>query len=226
MPANALRAISIVFLPLVLSAIASPAGADDPQIQTTKKGETEKVTFSSVKLVRTFLYRPSPEKSENWQICVSRGAIDPDLRIKTCTAVIKSGVSTASQLVVLYNSRGVAWQVKGDFDRAIADYDVSLSYDPKFAPGYKNRCRAYISKADIDSATRDCEVAVDLIEESQRRLDEMMKQKCFIRLLGQGGRSNCPIDEGPVQVPVPKLLRQLWYRRAGLGGSRALLGHA
>jgi tetratricopeptide (TPR) repeat protein len=38
-----------------------------------------------------------------------------------------------------YNNRGIAYKVKGGYDRAIADYDMAVILVPKFALAYNNR---------------------------------------------------------------------------------------
>jgi len=66
---------------------------------------------------------------------------DLDLQIKGCTSLIESGQWSGKYLAFAYNNRGNAYKVKGDFDRAIADYLEAIRLDPKyaFAPGRKNR---------------------------------------------------------------------------------------
>ena len=54
-----------------------------------------------------------------------------------------------------YISRGFAYNEKGDYDQAIADYDQALLLKPKDAVAYNNRGAAYNEKGDYDQAIAD-----------------------------------------------------------------------
>jgi len=51
-----------------------------------------------------------------------------------------------------YNNRGNTWYRKGDFDRAIADYNQAIQLDPKYGAAYVNRGSALGAKGDLDRA--------------------------------------------------------------------------
>uniref|UniRef100_UPI000B1E57A9 tetratricopeptide repeat protein n=1 Tax=Bradyrhizobium tropiciagri TaxID=312253 RepID=UPI000B1E57A9 len=61
-----------------------------------------------------------------------------------------------------YLNRGYAYQVKGDPDRAIADYDRVISLNPKYALAYYNRSLLYRTKGDLDRVIADCSAAIAL----------------------------------------------------------------
>jgi tetratricopeptide (TPR) repeat protein len=50
---------------------------------------------------------------------------------------------------------GNAWRNKGDFDRAIADYNQALTINPQDAEAYNNRGNAWRNKGDFDRAIAD-----------------------------------------------------------------------
>jgi tetratricopeptide (TPR) repeat protein len=76
---------------------------------------------------------------------------DHDLRIKGCSAIIERDPKD----VVSYYNRGAAHGLKGDVDRAIADYTKAIVLNPNYAPAYNSRGRAYASKGDYIRAVDD-----------------------------------------------------------------------
>jgi tetratricopeptide (TPR) repeat protein len=61
----------------------------------------------------------------------------------------------------LYN-RGMCWNLKKDYDKAIADFDRSLQINPKFPAGYHNRGVAWQAKGDLDKAMADYARALNI----------------------------------------------------------------
>jgi len=70
---------------------------------------------------------------------------DLDLQIKGCTSLIESGRWSEKYLAFAYHDRGTAYQAKGDFDRAIADYIEAIRLDQKYAFAHNNRGNAHHS---------------------------------------------------------------------------------
>ena len=62
----------------------------------------------------------------------------------TCLAQNPRAVSASS-----YLERGNEWQRKGELDRAIADFNIAIAFDPNFAGAYLNRGLAYQSKGNF-----------------------------------------------------------------------------
>jgi lipoprotein NlpI len=79
----------------------------------------------------------------------------PDLAIQHCTRAIDSGRLSGDTLAKMHYNRGIEWAAKGDYDRAIADYDAALRASPKFADAYYNRGNAWGLKGDPDRAITD-----------------------------------------------------------------------
>src|SRR5262245_60474368 len=69
---------------------------------------------------------------------------DHGRRIKRCSVMSERNPHD----VVGYYSRGEAYALKGEVDRAIADYANAIVSDPNYAPAYNGRGRAYVSKGD------------------------------------------------------------------------------
>ena len=62
---------------------------------------------------------------------------------------------SAANRAVAYNNRGLAYQAKGDNDRALIDYNEAIRIDPKFPAAYFNRGAVYQAKGNNDLASHD-----------------------------------------------------------------------
>ena len=60
------------------------------------------------------------------------------------------------------DNRANAHRVKGDNDRAIADYTDAIRLDPNFVTAYYNRGVTYRAKGDSDRAIADYTAAITL----------------------------------------------------------------
>jgi tetratricopeptide (TPR) repeat protein len=83
-------------------------------------------------------------------------------RLDGCSAVIKGGREKGDKLAEIFNHRGVAYRLKGDHDRAIADYAQAIRLNPKFGAAFNNRGVAYDYKGDFDRAIADFDQAIKL----------------------------------------------------------------
>jgi tetratricopeptide (TPR) repeat protein len=84
-----------------------------------------------------------------------RGHIDPDRAIHHCTRAIRSGKLSQEDLAITYNNRGSVYDDKGQYDRAIQDYDQAVRLDPNYANAYNNRGIAYANKGQYDRAIQE-----------------------------------------------------------------------
>src|SRR5215471_2031145 len=66
----------------------------------------------------------------NIELCNGVDRTVPDIQIGGCTALIESGKGTPPTLVIAYNNRGNAYSAKGEYDRAVQDYDQSIKLIP------------------------------------------------------------------------------------------------
>jgi len=94
----------------------------------------------------------------------------PDLALARCTRAIQSGELPEPSLVVTLNNRGNAYQNKGDYARAIADYDQAIRLNSDSALLFYNRGRAYQHRGDYERAIQDYEQAIRLDPTSARAI--------------------------------------------------------
>jgi tetratricopeptide (TPR) repeat protein len=98
-------------------------------------------------------------RQENLNKCRS---VDPDVKITGCTALIQAGQDTTENLSAIYNNRGTAYDDKGDYDRAIKDFNEAIHLDPNAERAYYGRGYAYKKKGDYDRAIQDFNEAIHL----------------------------------------------------------------
>ncbi len=71
-----------------------------------------------------------------WATCTGNPEIEWDLQIKSCSALIESGAETKENQAIAYYNRGLAYENKDDYARAIADYSDAIRLDPNDADAY------------------------------------------------------------------------------------------
>ncbi len=103
---------------------------------------------------------PTGRVADAWKDC-EQGE-DRDLSIKGCTEFITKGDQTKQNLAVAYHNRGNGYGLKGEFDRAIADYTKAIELDPKYAHAYYGRGVAYGLKGEFDRAIADYTKAIEI----------------------------------------------------------------
>ena len=87
---------------------------------------------------------------------------ETDLAVGHITRCIAEGNLTADRLAKAYITRGKAYGRKGDYDRAIQDFDDAIRLDPAYAKAYYNRGVAYGRKGDLGRALRDFDETIRL----------------------------------------------------------------
>lgn len=102
------------------------------------------------------------QPSQNWEWCSGRGGPTLDQRTSACSAIIESSSETRENLARAYGNRGVAYDNKGEYDRAGRDYDQSVRLDPTSASGHRFRGNAYKLKNDYDRAIAEYNEAISL----------------------------------------------------------------
>lgn len=102
------------------------------------------------------------QTAQERQWCDSDDEATINQRIDGCSAIIKAGRERGEKLAEAFTNRGVAYRLKGEYDRAIQDYGQAIRLNPKFAAAYNNRGVAYDNKGDYDQAIVDYDQAIKL----------------------------------------------------------------
>jgi lipoprotein NlpI len=83
-----------------------------------------------------------------------------DLAIAGCTRIIEDAKQKPKARGVAFYNRGNAYVLKGDHDKAVADFDEALKLEPKNASIYNNRGNARNDKGESDAAMADFDAAI------------------------------------------------------------------
>jgi lipoprotein NlpI len=108
--------------------------------------------------------------SEDFSVCAGNDGTADD-RIAACTRAVASEQLSQEKLAKTFHSRGVEWIGKGDYDRAIADYDEAIRLDPQDPLAYYNRGVAWHGKHDYDRAIADYDQAIRLNPQDPQAYD-------------------------------------------------------
>ena len=113
--------------------------------------------FAALMVVSPAAAQQSP--AQTW--CYGNDSAD-DQTIAGCTRVIQSGRENQRDLASAYFNRGLAYGHKGDFDRAIRDFDQAIKINPNYPDALNNRGLAYISQGQFDRAIQDFDQVLKL----------------------------------------------------------------
>jgi tetratricopeptide (TPR) repeat protein len=126
-----------------------------------------------------------PAAADDREICKNASG---DAAIAACTRAIESKKYAKKKfkrtLSLLYANRGVEYEIKKEFDKAVADHDESIKVDPKNWAAYNDRGNAYAGKHDCDHAIADYDEAVKSI----RNMPRLLQSRSGETQQGQHGR--------------------------------------
>ena len=112
----------------------------------------------------------------------SRGQFDEAIRLYG--QAIAAGGLSADNLATIYNNRGIAYWSKGDFDKAIADYDAAIRIRPNYVAAYHNRAMANNDKGRSDQAIADYDTAIRLQPDDAFAYENRGRAKLHVGQLG------------------------------------------
>jgi tetratricopeptide (TPR) repeat protein len=106
------------------------------------------------------------EPDPDWQACSipnPKAASEIAAKIAGCTRVLdRNGNQTTHRRAIALANRGLAYQNKGDVDRAIADFSEAIRIDPEFPNWRYARGIEYANKGEFDRAVADFSEAIRL----------------------------------------------------------------
>lgn len=101
-------------------------------------------------------------RDENAMRCALAGN-NPDLAIGACTALIRAGQATDTELSPAFFARAAAYDAQQQYDRAIPDYGQAIRLDPNHAASaYSARGLDYFRRGDSARAIQDFDEAIRL----------------------------------------------------------------
>jgi tetratricopeptide (TPR) repeat protein len=102
----------------------------------------------------------SDQTLREWDECTGRDGPIPDLIIEGCSAIIQLGRESPRQLATAFNNRGFAHKLKGEYDRALQDYNQAIRLNHNNANAYNNRGMIYKIRGEYDRAIEDYSEAI------------------------------------------------------------------
>jgi tetratricopeptide (TPR) repeat protein len=103
------------------------------------------------------------------------GGGSPDSRIAACTALVQQGSAVQYNFAQIYNSRGVAFAAKGQFELAILDFNSAIAINPNLAIAYSNRGSAYEAQGVVGLALDQYRKAIEI----DPNLRQAYNNRCF-----------------------------------------------
>jgi tetratricopeptide (TPR) repeat protein len=98
--------------------------------------------------------------ADDWADCDQQAELDRT--VSGCSNIIGAARDGPQKLALAYVNRGLAYLVKGDYDRALADETKAIELNPQLADAYVNRGSASGSKGDYDREIADETKAIEL----------------------------------------------------------------
>lgn len=87
---------------------------------------------------------------------------DPDTLIRGCSAIIRSGRETPENLARAHFNRGRAWSDRGEYARAMQDFDEAIKLDPNYPDALNSRALAWRGLGQNERAMADFDLAIKL----------------------------------------------------------------
>jgi tetratricopeptide (TPR) repeat protein len=154
----------------------------------------------------------SAATADDSELCV-RGS--GDAAISACTRAIDSGRFDRHNLAIIYSNRGLQWEGKSEYNKAMQDHNEALRLDPKYAAGFMHRGNTYARRGDFDHAVADHSEAIRL---APKDADAFYNRGYTFSHKGDHERAVADYTAG-IELDASK--SRLWGQRCW---SRAILG--
>jgi tetratricopeptide (TPR) repeat protein/transglutaminase-like putative cysteine protease len=93
--------------------------------------------------------------------CAGSDNAPVDRRVAACSAVIKSGEETPQSLALALSNRGHAYRIKGDYPRALQDFNQAIRRVPSLAYAFNGRGLTWGAMHDYERAVADFNAAIE-----------------------------------------------------------------
>jgi tetratricopeptide (TPR) repeat protein len=87
---------------------------------------------------------------------------DPERRVAPCTALIEAPDTPSAVRANAYFQRGLSHSQRGQYERAIPDYDAAIRINPRFGSALNNRANARLKLGRPSEGVEDIELAVKI----------------------------------------------------------------
>lgn len=125
---------------------------------------------------------------------------DDDAALQHYSAAIAAGDLSPFNVMLAYHNRGNTYQDKGDYRRAIAEYDIAIRLQPGYAEAWFARGRARFALAEFPAAVMDFAQSL--------KLDPMDVYSALWLHLAR--RKSAASDDGELSRNAAKFDRAVW----------------
>src|SRR5690349_383622 len=142
---------------------------------------------------------------------------DYDAALPSCDRALQSGDLSDSQRADVLNNRGAAYVGKGDYDRAIQDFNQAIRLNPDNDNPYINRASAYANQGKYDQAIEGFDQAIRL--DPSYTFTSLLKGQVLFELARFSDAADAIetfVDDRP-ELPEGSLWLTLARRRGGDG---------